>query len=331
MTDEKKWKVYCYTNRVNGKKYVGVTCTSLAARSGRNGKKYLECPYFGHAIQKYGWGSFLVEVLARNLSESEVGKYEDFYIQRFHTRNPKYGYNIRSGGFDKAEFSEEGRKRFIETHSGKNSVRSKRTAVYNLSGKLVQVFDTATEAADFLGVTDVTESCKAKRGTIANHIVRYESDYPGISQLPDSEIYRRYDFRLLYKPVNQYDLNGHYLKTFSSATDAAAEVSPNGKGKSSICASLKGTQRTAYGFMWKYAEGEDCSDISPLDPYAPKSGDELPQSVRVRQLSLDGTVIAEFGSIREAHRKTGISENAIQLQLSGKTKKPIKYRWERIE
>lgn len=331
MTEEKKWKVYCYTNKVNGKKYIGITCMSLAARSGRNGKKYLECPYFGYAIQKYGWDSFSPEVLVRNLSESEVGNYEDYYIRLFNTRNPKYGYNIRSGGFDKGEFSEEGRKRFIESHSGKNSVRARRTSVYDLSGKLVKTFNTATEASEFLGVTDVTETCKTRRGTVANHIVRYESDYPGVSQLPDDEIYEKYDYRLLYKSVNQYDLEGHFLKTFASAKDAAAEVSPSGKGKSNICSALKNNQRTAYGFMWKYAEGEDCSDISPLDPYAPKSGKELPQSVRVRQLSTDGTVIAEFDSIEEAHRITGMSVNAIHLQLSGKTNKPLKFRWERIE
>lgn len=331
MTDEKKWKVYCYTNKVNGKKYVGITCTSFAARSGRNGKKYMECPHFGYAIQKHGWDSFSREVLMQGLSEAEVGEYEDYYIRLFNTRNPKYGYNIRSGGFDKGEFSDEGRKHFIETHSGMNSVRSRRTAVYDLSGKLVRIFDTATEAAEFLGVTDVTSSCKTRRGTIANHIVRYESDYPGVYQLPDEEIYKKYDFRLQYKPVNQYDLNGHYLKTFASLTGAAAVVSPNGKGCASICACLKGAQRTAYGFMWRYADIGDSSDIPPYSPRTPKSGRELPQSVRVRQLSLDGTVVAEFDSIREAHIKTGMSENAIQLQLSGKTKKPLKYRWERIE
>ena len=276
MSGEKKWKVYCYTNTINGKKYVGITCTSLAARSGKNGNKYVECPYFGYAIKKYGWDSFSVEILCENLSASEAALREDYYIELLKTRNPDFGYNIRPGGFDKHEFSEDGRKKFIESHTGENSARARKTSVYDLTGKLIQTFPTATEAASFLGVTDVTASCKYRKGTIGNCIVRYESDFPGITQLPDDEIYGRYDFRLLYKPVNQYDLNGHFIRTYPSIKEATKAVSSSKCGKSSICACLKGNQRTAFGYMWRYFCDGDCSDIAPLPVYIPKSGKDLP-------------------------------------------------------
>lgn len=331
MSKSKRWKVYCYTNKINGKKYVGITCTSFAARAGHHGRKYIECPYFGNAIKKYGWDSFSVEILKEGLNREEVGIAEDFYIELFHTRDPQFGYNIRRGGYHHGELSPEGRQRFIESHSGKNSFKARRTAVYDLSGSLIKVFDTATDAAKYLGVSDVTEVCKSKRGTMGNSIVRYESDYPGVKQLSDDEIYRKYDFRLQYRPIAQYDLCGNLIQVFPSVKKAAEAVSPSGKGSPCISACAHGRQQSAYGFIWRFCVGDCNSAIPPMQPRVFKSGSELPQSVRVRQLSLDGDFIAEFDSIKEAHEKTGASCNAIQNQLSGKTKRPIKYRWERID
>lgn len=331
MGNGKTWKVYCYTNKVNGKKYVGITSTSLPARSGHRGKKYRECPFFGNAIAKYGWDAFEVEILRNNLSETEAAELEQFYIKALHTQDSRFGYNIRSGGYENHEFSPDGRERHRIAHSGANSVRSIRTSVYDLSGRLVKTFDTGAEAAEFLGVSDVSEACKSRRGTLANHIVRYESDFGGAEQLPDSAIYKRYDYRLLYKPVNQYDLNGHFIKRFNSILDAAAEASPSGRGKSCISGCVSGKYRTAYGYIWRSAVDHDCSDITPPDQYKPKSGSELPHSVGVRQLTLDGALIAEYSSIKEAHMASGASCNAIYMQLSGRTKRPLKFRWERIE
>lgn len=52
--------------------------------------------------------------------------------------------------------------------------------------------------------------------------------------------------------VNQYDLNGIYIKTFPSLSAAAREV--NTKGISHISDVCKGKRKTAYGYKWKFAE-----------------------------------------------------------------------------
>ena len=50
------------------------------------------------------------------------------------------------------------------------------------------------------------------------------------------------------KPILQYDLNGNFIKEWPSATDVGKEANDN------ICKCLKGRQKTAYGYVWKYKE-----------------------------------------------------------------------------
>lgn len=49
-------------------------------------------------------------------------------------------------------------------------------------------------------------------------------------------------------PILQYTLDGEFIKEWPSATDVGKEV------KSFICKCLKGKNKTAYGYIWKYKE-----------------------------------------------------------------------------
>ena len=52
------------------------------------------------------------------------------------------------------------------------------------------------------------------------------------------------------KPILQYDLEGNLVREWPSATDVGKEV------RSNICMCLKGKQKTALGYIWKYKEAE---------------------------------------------------------------------------
>ena len=58
------------------------------------------------------------------------------------------------------------------------------------------------------------------------------------------------------KKVNQYDLNGNYIRTHDSLHLAADYVNGQASG---ICHCCKGKKHTAYGYMWRYE-----SEVMPI-------------------------------------------------------------------
>lgn len=52
------------------------------------------------------------------------------------------------------------------------------------------------------------------------------------------------------KAVNQYDLNNKFIRKWDSMMDIQRE---KGFSNVSICNCCKGKQKTAYGYIWKYA------------------------------------------------------------------------------
>jgi hypothetical protein len=52
------------------------------------------------------------------------------------------------------------------------------------------------------------------------------------------------------KLINQYDLNDNFIKTWPSATEAAEKLNLHKAGIGACCI---GTQKSAYGSKWKFA------------------------------------------------------------------------------
>lgn len=92
--------VYIHINKINNKKYVGITKTSPIKRWGKNGSGYTrgKNSAFGRAIEKYGWDNFIHEIFATNLSKERACELEIFLIEILRTRDKRYGYNIQPGG-----------------------------------------------------------------------------------------------------------------------------------------------------------------------------------------------------------------------------------------
>ena len=89
------FSVYCYTNKVNGLKYIGITQQDPKSRW-LNGRGYHNNKKFSEAINQFGWCNFQHEILADNLSEHEAVELEQALIKRLNT--VKNGYNNSYGG-----------------------------------------------------------------------------------------------------------------------------------------------------------------------------------------------------------------------------------------
>jgi group I intron endonuclease len=98
--------VYMHVNKLNNKKYVGITCQPPKKRW-RRGKCYSGSPHFYRAIQKYGWDNFDHLILASGLSETEAKQMEIDLIEKYKLRNPKFGYNLAAGGQGRLKYTTE--------------------------------------------------------------------------------------------------------------------------------------------------------------------------------------------------------------------------------
>jgi group I intron endonuclease len=103
---EKTYSVYCHTNRIDGKKYVGITSQRAHGRW-KFGEGYKSNRDFYADIQKIGWDAFDHTILAENVSREEAEKLEIYYIDLFDSRNPEKGYNRRPGGESHADVKAE--------------------------------------------------------------------------------------------------------------------------------------------------------------------------------------------------------------------------------
>lgn len=96
MDNQKKFKVYKYTLKNDGRIYIGQTCCSLKERAGSNGYRYKGSEKFYHAIQKYGWQNFEVEIIKDNLTCDEANTLETEMIQKYNSIED--GFNLAQGG-----------------------------------------------------------------------------------------------------------------------------------------------------------------------------------------------------------------------------------------
>lgn len=97
---EKTYIIYCHTNKINGKKYIGQTKNPVQKRWGKDGHEYTrhQSGIFKNAILKYGWDNFEHEILFTNLSKEEADQKEIEMITYFDTTNRDKGYNLTKGG-----------------------------------------------------------------------------------------------------------------------------------------------------------------------------------------------------------------------------------------
>ena len=90
--------VYLHNNKINNRKYIGITKQSPEKRWGIQGNNYRSSPYFYNSIQKYGWDNFEHIILFANLTKEEACEKEMALIRFYNMQDKKYGYNIMEGG-----------------------------------------------------------------------------------------------------------------------------------------------------------------------------------------------------------------------------------------
>lgn len=111
--------IYSYTNKINGKQYIGQTINPNQRKNAHksdafniNNKNYDSLLY--RAFRKYGYDNFNYEILAQTDDIEALNLLEEFFIDKLNTQTPN-GYNIESGGkkCEKPKMSLENKKKRI--------------------------------------------------------------------------------------------------------------------------------------------------------------------------------------------------------------------------
>lgn len=92
--------------------------------------------------------------------------------------------------------------------------------------------------------------------------------------------------------VNQYDMNGNYIKTYESISDAGRAV---GVDYSAIIRVCKGKQQHSMGYKWKYAEEDNLMNYwfsENLKKYRTEKG--LTQSQLAKQINVSQNLLCEW-------------------------------------
>lgn len=91
--------IYIIKNKINNKVYIGQTINKVSYRYKTHiyyairGKDYI----IGKAMRKYGIDNFYYEILEK-CSIEDLNSREIYWISKYNSTNPKFGYNMSVGG-----------------------------------------------------------------------------------------------------------------------------------------------------------------------------------------------------------------------------------------
>lgn len=301
------WTVYKHTSP-SGKVYIGITSRKPEERWA-NGRGYHHNKYFQNAINKYGWNNIKHEILYTELTKEEAEQKEIELIKFYDSTNRDIGYNISSGG-NAAISSENTRKKISQALKGKykgcNSYSARKVNQYDLQGNLIKTWNCICEAGEKLNIdyTNIVKCCTYKILSAGGYQWRYIEDN-------NIGVYNREFARC--RKINQYDLQGNFIKTWESSSEAQRILNIN---YASIIKCCNKQRKSAGGYIWRYLEDTKIGDYEILR-----------RDTKVEQYSLDGTYIKTWDSIKQANEYLNIPAGAISRVCLGKNKKTHGFIW----
>lgn len=281
MTSNCEYVVYCHRNKLNGKRYIGIT-KSIERRWAREGAEYFNPSspnsVFANAITKYGWDGFEHTVISSGLSREDACSLESMFIKLYKTNicryGRMYGYNMTDGGDggNGCRPSKETREKIRKTMTARGfpkeisdkGVAARRKMV--LCKNTGEIFQSATEAAKHFSValSAICSCCRGEQELLHGLQFKYispdEASVYDVPQLSDEERKHIYnDAYLKHKDKLHADLTNRPIKAvlcietntvYKSMKEAAALTGGNAASISDCC---RGRSHTSGGYHWKYA------------------------------------------------------------------------------
>jgi len=214
--------IYCATNRINGKRYIGQTIGPLSRR--KIDHKYSAKKYrhrFANAIKVYGIDGFIWEEIDTGFSREELNNLERYWIQFYQSHGRDKGYNLDEGG---------------NSHRHQNETKHKisRTKKHRFAMGMTKSFNRGMpmtqEQRAKISQIKTTPKTDKRRPSPATEIKKGQHLSPK-TQFPSV-------------PIHCVENN----KTYSSITEASREL---GISHANFSMYLKGNRKSVAGCQWK--------------------------------------------------------------------------------
>lgn len=360
--EEKKFKVYVHTNKVNGKRYVGITGRDPEKRWA-NGLGYANNRHFNNAIKKYGWVNFKHEILFKFDTVEEALNKETELILDWRTSDPELGYNV-----------------IVEGTIGSYTLGQpamNRRAVRCV--ELDKIFESVVEAAKFVKVNKagITACCQGTKMTARKYHWEYVDDelreefigarekilkgentsksrkvrcvetgevlesskvlgsrYGILSTTASNYIRLGKSFRdgAHWEYLGEVKTGKHFqvnrnsvilcVETNKLYRNAVVAAQLTGTDKAGIYSVINGKNKTAGGYHWKLIPLKEVN-INKIE-----MGDKI-YGMYKRVMCVDTGVT--YTSATEAEKETGIRAESIHSVCKGKRKTIHKYHWKYID
>lgn len=271
--------IYKITNLINNKVYIGKTERSIEIRWREHRQNFFKLQddmAIHKAMYKYGPEAFEIDKI-EECDNNIINERERYWIEYYNSFKKGYNSTIGGDGAIKINYKQildlwrQGLslqqisdKEKIDRHTISNILKiynisekeifrrgiGRAVIQYDLNGKFINKYNSIMDAANSLGKQNIStiRNCCAKQIRSAyNFLWKFEDDNITVEELV-------YNFNLSgkgkQKKVEQYDLNGNFIREFNSCREAARYINaPYHVGISSCCI---GKQKTAYGYKWKY-------------------------------------------------------------------------------
>lgn len=233
--------IYKTTNLINEKIYIG--------KDKHNNPKYLGSGLsLQNAIKKYGKDNFQKEILEYCNSEEHMAEREIIWIHKFNSTDRAIGYNMTDGGNG-------GNTRINYTDQQLIEYKSKISHGVRNSEKYSNYIKNNT------GKKRPEHSKKMKELYQSGKLVPHNKGIPCPQHVKDI-LSKRFKGRKLsddhrnkiasskYKPIDQFDMNSTFIKTYHSIKHASEE---NNIGRDSIYGCCIGKYKQGGGYKWKYS------------------------------------------------------------------------------
>lgn len=278
--------IYKATSKTTNKVYIGLSTQTLQQRINQhNSHAYnQQSKYHFHcAIRKYGPDDFEYVIIEDNIDNIETLKERERYWIKYYDSYYN-GYNSTLGGEGKIIRDDEEIKRLFE--EGKTTKEIVEITGHNKN--------TIYKSYQSSGLTEINNERKKLQ-----------------NQLRCS------------RPVEQYDLEGNFIKEWSSATECG-KVLGNQSFISAIC-NQKENMLSAYGFLFKYKDDERSIE-EWVKRLKNKKTSGRPKK-RILQLNENYDIINIYESGAEAARALGKDDKSNICSAARKGRKAYGYYW----